>query len=266
MMKSSEEMLEDVLSRLRTQGGITETSAGSVARMFAEVMIAEFSPFYDELNLVASMSFVSTARGPYLDLIGELLNCERAALETDENYRARITSQVTVAQSANLTALRLQALQLNGVADVQFKRFTQGTGSFTCYVTPEVFPITTNLLMQVEKVLEDTAAYGMNIEVKTSEYSPVDLNLNLILHSKATALERQHLRNQVTTNVANYMRGLNMGESLIINELVQRIMETSEQILDMEIKQLVVNDKEYFVKNIEPSLEERYYLRKINVA
>ncbi|MEC2836258.1 hypothetical protein P9Z37_29100, partial [Bacillus thuringiensis] len=73
-------------------------------------------------------------------------------------------------------------------------------------------------------------------------------------------------RNKVVQNVGAYMKQLNMGSPIIINEIIQRVMETSEQILDMEFKKLVVGEKEYFIKNVEPSLEERYFLRKINVA
>lgn len=266
MRKTSDEMLESVLTKLRTSAGITETSPGSIARMFAEVLIEEYAPFYDELDLVTSMGFVSTSTGAYLDLIGELLNCTRNVDETDDNYRARIVNQVSVQQSANLTSIRLKALLIDGVADVQFKRFTRGTGSFTAYIIPQVYPITTDLLMQVEDALNEAAAYGMNVEVKTSEYSPVDLTINLILSAKSTSLERQYIRNRVSANVSAYMNQLNMGSPIIINELIQRVMETSDQILDMEIKQIVVGEKEYFVKNIVPSSEQRYFLRTINVA
>lgn len=266
MMKSTQEMLEDVLVRLRSEGGITETSAGSIARMFAEVLIEEFGPFYGELDLAKSMAYVSSSQGAYLEMIGELLNCPREYLESDENYRARITNQVTVQQNANLTAIRLKALLTQGVADVQFKRYTHGTGSFTCYVTPEIFPIQNNLLARVEQVLEDTAAYGMAFDVKTSEYTPVDVTINLIMNTKSTSLERQHVRSQVQENITAYMNGLAMGETVIVNEIVQRVMETSSSILDLEFKQLMVGEKEYFIKNIEPSLEERFFLRKLTVV
>lgn len=266
MRKSKDEILESVLERLRSQGGITETSPGSIARMFAEVIIEEFNPLYDEIDLMVAMSFLSTAKNSYLDLIGELLNCPRLNLESDEEYRARIANQVTVLQSANLIALRLKTLQIEGVADVQFKRYTHGTGSFTCYVIPQVYPITNDLLIRVEETVNEVAGYGMGIEVKVSDYSPVDIDLHLIFRSNSTSLERQHIRNKVISNVTSYMKELNTGSPIIINEIVQRVMETSDQILDMEIKRIVVNEKEYFIKNIEPYLEEQYILRKISVA
>ncbi|MEK1829020.1 baseplate J/gp47 family protein [Priestia megaterium] len=266
MRKSTDEMLESVLSRLRTQAGITETSPGSIARMFSEIIVEEFGPFYSELDIVAAMSYVSTATGTYLELIGELLNCARLEDETDDNYRARISNQVSVQQSANIIALRLKVLQLDGVADAQFKRFTQGAGSFTCYVIPQVYPVTNDVLIRVEDTLNDVAGYGMGIEVKVSDYKPVDMTFNLIFKSKSTLLEREYFRNQVIQNVTAYMSNLNMGSPIIITDIIQRVKNASDQILDIEFKELVVGDKQYYIKNIEPSLEERYFLRKINVV
>lgn len=71
----------------------------------------------------------------------------------------------------------------------------------------------------------------------------MDITLNLIFHSKTTSLERQHIRNKVVQNVGAYMKQLNMGSPIIINEIIQRVMETSEQILDMEFKNLLLVKK-----------------------
>lgn len=267
MRKTQQEMLESVLNALRSRDGITETSPGSVARTFAEVIIEEFYPFYEELDLMTTMSFVSSATGSYLDLIGELLNCTRNdSEETDGDYRARIINQVSVLQNANLIALRIKALQVSGVADVQFKRFTSGTGSFTCYVTPQKFPIDKYVLHQVETALEDTAAYGIDVTVKVIEETPIDLYINVIYHSKTTSLEKTHIRNQITDKITAYMSSLENGASIIMSEISKLIMETSNRILDMEIREIYVKDKSYFIKNIEASIHEKYYLRKLSVA
>lgn len=266
MRKPKSEMLEDILFRLRTEGGITATTPGSIARLFAEVIVEEFDPLYDELDLMMSMAFVSSATNSYLDLIGELLNCPRNEDESDDDYRARIINQVSVIQTANLTSLRLKALQVSGVADVQFKRYTHGAGSFTCYIIPEVYPVPNDLLLRVEEALHEVVAYGMAYEVKISDYIPVDMDIQLIFRSNSTTLERQHIRNQVSGRVTSYIGELKMGDTIVINEIIQRVMEASEQVLDMKINRILVNEKEYYIKNIEPSAEEQYYLRKISVT
>src|SRR5699024_9698699 len=154
-----------------------------------------------ELDLVTAMSYISSSSGVYLEMIGELLSCTREEGETDDNYRARISNQVSVMQNANMIAIRLKALQVPGVADIQLKRFTRGTGSYTCYVVPQVYPIDDNLLIRVEDALNEITAYGSYVEVKVTEYIPVDININLIFSSRAKSIEKEHIRNQVIGNV-----------------------------------------------------------------
>jgi uncharacterized phage protein gp47/JayE len=266
MRKTKEEMLEGILTQLTSRKGITETSPGSVARTFAEVLVDEFYGFYEELDAMMVMSYVSTARGTYLDLIGMLLDCTRNTGELDSEYRYRITNQVYVVQGGNLIALRIKILQLTGVADAQFKRFTNGAGSFTCYIIPEVFPIANDLINRVQSVVDEVASYGIYGEVKTSTAIPVDMNIQLIFANQTTNAERQTIRQQAVAKVERYVKNLGMGEAIIINEVIQQVMETSSKITDMQIYNLTVKDVNQYVKNVYPKAEEQYFLRRISMT
>lgn len=266
MRKTKQEMLDSVLTSMMSRKGITETSPGSLARTFTEILIEEFYSFYEELDAMMLMSYVSTARGSYLDLIGELLACTRISGESDNDYRYRITNQVYVVQGANLTALRIKVLQLDGVADAQFKRFTNGAGSFTCYVIPETYPISNDLINKVQAAIDETSAYGVYGEVKTSTAIPVDISIQLIFATQTTNAERQTIRTQVASAVESYVKGLAMGEPIIINEVIQQTMDVSAKINDMTIYSLSVKDINQFVKNIYPGAEEQCYLRRISVT
>lgn len=266
MRKTKSEMLENVLTSLVAKKAVTDTSPGSVARMFAETLIEEFYQFYEQLDAMMLMSFVSTARGTYLDLIGQLLACTRNTGETDEDYRYRVVNQVYVVQGANLTSLRIKILQVSGVADVQFKRFTNGAGSFTCYVIPESYPISNDLINKVQAEVDTTAAYGIYGEVKVSTVIPVDMDMNLIFTNQTTNAERQTVRQQVAAAIQKYVKGLQMGEAIIINEIIQQSMDISSKILDMQIVSLTVNEVNQYVKNIYPKTQEQYFLRRISVT
>ena len=266
MRKTKQEVLDNILAQLTSRKGITETSAGSVARTFAEIITEEFYGFYEELDAMMLMSYVSTARDSYLDLIGALLNCTRNSGEADNDYRYRITNQVYVVQGGNLTALRIKILQVSGIADVRFKRFTNGAGSFTCYIIPEVFPIAADLINKVQAVVDEVASYGIYGEVKTSTAIPIDMNIQLIFATQTTNAERQTIRQQVVAAVEKYIKSLSMGEGIIINEVIQRTMEISSKITDMQIYNLVVKDVSQYVKNVYPKAEEQYFLRRISVT
>ena len=266
MRKTKSEMLDKVLTSLVSRKGITDTSPGSVARMLSEVLIEEFYQFYEQLDAMMLMSFVSTARGMYLDLIGQLLACSRNVGETDNDYRYRITNQVYVVQGGNLTALRIKILQINGVANVEFRRFTNGAGSFTCYIIPETYPVATDLINKVQAVVDEVASYGIYGEVKISTAIPIDLSIQLIFTDQTTNQERQSIRQQVVSTIERHIKSLTMGEAIIINELVQQTMDASSKILDMQIVNLAVNDLNQYVRNIYPKSEEQYFLRRISVV
>lgn len=259
-------MLNDILTTLVTKKSVTDVSAGSVARTFAEVLIEEFYQFYEQLDAMTVMSFVSTARNSYLDLIGQLLACTRNTGESDEDYRYRITNQVYVVQGGNLTSLRIKILQLDGVADVEFKRFTNGAGSFTCYVIPEQYPITNDLINKVQAEVDTTASYGIYGEVKVSTAIPVDVTIQLVFSNQTINAERQNIRQKVVASIENYVKGLVMGGPIIINEIIQQTMDASTKIIDMQIVNLSVSDTSQYVRNVYPKAEEQYFLRKISVT
>ena len=266
MRKSKQEMIDSILTQMATRQGITETSAGSIARTFVEIMTEEFYPFYEELDSQTMMAYVSTARGSYLDLIGALLNCTRFDEESDADYRARIVNQVYVAQGANIIALRIGVLAVDGVADVEFTRFTNGAGSFACYIIPESFPITNELIDNVQAVIDEKCGYGIYGEAKAATAIPVDISIQLVFNTQTSNAERQSVRQTVSSSVEKYINQLGRGAAIIINEIIEQTMSSSSKIVDMQIYQLSVSDVEQYVRNLYPRAEEQYFLRRISIT
>ncbi|MDK2600686.1 baseplate J/gp47 family protein [Bacillus stercoris] len=266
MKKSREEILNDLDYRLRSQTDITNTDPGSVARTFLEVLTEEFYEFYDELDLAVSMGFVSTATGSYLDLIGALLDCKRNPGEDDENYRSRIISQVYVVAGANLTSIRLKALSVEGVNDVKFKQYSHGAGSFTCYVITSDPQASRDVLDAVQAVVDDTKAYGVYAEVTTPVLIPVELMVRLIFSSDAGTTEKNTIRQGVIKEVRQYVDNLELGETLIINELIQRIMDVSTKIKDTDIYGLNINNVSQYVTNVTIKADEKFILDSLDIT
>lgn len=264
--KTRAEILSSILRRLQEDTPITDVNPGSIARTFAEVLSEEFYEFYNRLELASTMNFVSTATGIYLDMIGKLLNCTRLSGEDDESYRARIVNQVYVVQGANQTAIRLRALSVPGVRDVILQEYTQGTGSFTVYVITEDPSSPQEVLNAVEDEVNQAKAYGVYAEVKAPVLIPVELMVRLLFSNDVQDLERAAIRQSVSRNIKVYVDSLLPGDPLIVNELIQRIMDTSDKIQDCEIQVLKVNDVERFVSNVYTDIGERLILETIEVA
>ena len=266
MRKSKQEMIDSILNEMIIRQGVTEVSPGSVARTFVEIMTEQFYGFYEELDAMMLMGYVTTATGTYLDLIGALLNCTRNVGESDGDYRTRITNQVYVVQGANIIALRLRVLQVTGVADVEFVRFTNGAGSFTCYIIPEEYPISNSLIDAAQAVVDEVQGYGIYGLVKASTAIPVDMSIQLFFNASTTNAERQTLRQNVSSSVEKYVNGLGRGEGIVINEIIQQVMDTSPKITDMQIFQLNVNDVSQYIRNLYPKAQEQYFLRRISIT
>jgi phage-related baseplate assembly protein len=266
MKKSREQILADLEYRLQMSTDITNTDPGSVARTFLEVLTEEFYDFYSELELSVTMGFVSTASGRYLDMIGMLLNCQRAIDETDENYRARIVNQVYVVAGANITAIRLKALAVNGVKDVIFKEYSHGAGSFSCYVITDDAQASRSILRAVEAAINDTKAYGVYAEVKTPVLIPVELMVRLVFSNDAGAAEKTTIRQNVVRQVRNYINSLSLGDTLVINEVIQQVMDVSTKIKDLDIYSLKVNGTSRHITNQTIKWDEKFILDVLDIT
>lgn len=267
MRKSKEEILNDLLTRLQAKTDITHVDPGTVARTFIDILTEEFDELYSQLDFAMAMSFVSTAGGRYLDLIGELLNCKREPGESDENYRSRIINQVYVVAGANLTAIRLAVLSVPGVKDAIFKEYTHGAGSFTCYVIPSngVQP-SPDLLEQVENAINDAKAYGVFADVRGPVLIPVDLKVRLVFEDGAGTSEKNSIRQNVGRQIQKFMSELDLGSPLLINDLIHRIMEVSPRIQNVDVYSLKVKGINRFIQDVHIKEDEQFVLNSIDVT
>jgi phage-related baseplate assembly protein len=266
MKKSREQILADLEYRIQTQSGISNTDPGSVARTFLEVLTEEFYDFYSELELTVAMGFVSSASGRYLDMIGMLLACNRTLGESDASYKMRIVNQVYVVAGANLTAIRLKALSIEGVRDVIFKEYTHGAGSFSCYVITNDVQASRSILNAVEGAINDAKAYGIYAEVKTPVLIPVELMVRLIFSSDAGNAEKTTIRQNAARTVRNYFDNLVLGETLVINEVIQIIMDVSTKIKDLDIYGVTVDGTNRYVTNQTIKWDEKFVLDVLDIT
>jgi hypothetical protein len=266
MLKTQSEVLADLQARLTEKTDITNVDPGSVARTFLDVLSEEFYEFYSELDLSVTMGFVSTATGSYLNMIGQLLNCPRNAGETDDNYRARITNQVYIVAGANLTSIRLKGLTVDGVKDLVFKQYTHGAGSFTCYVISQTPDTDRSTLSAVQSIIDDTKAYGVYAEVLSPVLIPVELMVRLVFSNDVSTAEKGTIRQNASMALGNYIGNLSMGDSFILNEAIQQIMDVSPKIIDLDIYGLAINNTQKFIGNVDCKWNERFILDSLDIT
>jgi len=151
-------------------------------------------------------------------------------IENDTNYRFRISSQVVASESANLTAVRLAALVVPGVADIILIPFNRGIGTIDIIVQSTLPRTSDTLLAAVAESVFRQTAQG----VVPNVMAPVDIGMSMrgtiTLRERISNNEQASLLRTVVNNISDYINNLDIGEEFIVNEAVERVMGTSDMI------------------------------------
>lgn len=156
-------------------------------------------------------------------------------VETDANYRFRIASKVLSSEAANATAIRVAALSVPGVAEVVELPQARGVGTFELLVQATTSDTPASLISAVQTALDQTKAHGIIAVAK----APVDIGISMtgsVKFRKALPTnEEATILDTITRNVSSYINNLNIAEDFIVNEVVERVMATSDFIKDLGI-------------------------------
>lgn len=265
MNKLYEDILKDLLKRLEEKTGINELNPGAVARSLMEILSERFGDMYFEILNLKFSAFLSTASNQYLDLIGELVSCVRKEDESDDDYRARIAKQVFVIAGANKTAVRLAALEVEGVIDAKFKEYTHGAGSFTLHIITDDMERINEILSQVEEKVDKVKAGGVYAEIATPLLIPVSIKVRVMYRSSASTEEKEVIKAHIIQDAKKYMGNLKPGDTLLYADLLRTLKATSPKISDVILQGITVKDMPRFIGNISARWDERLYLQNINV-
>ena len=238
-------------------GGTTMSlTPGSVARLLIACVNAEFEMAYEKLEEVHLQSFLSTATGQFIDLIGELVSCKRYLNESDDNYKYRVSKQVTVLEAANQLAIKMSLLSIDNVSDVVFQRFTYGCGSFTAFVITDNAMDQADVIEKCEEVVSQTVAYGTKFSIEIPTLIPVEIGIKVIF--KNTATDTANAKLALRAVIREYINSRAVGESIIINEIIEKAMSISDDIYDINIFKFKIDNKNVEAVNQSCRTDERF--------
>jgi hypothetical protein len=252
--KSYDELCQQVYTDFVENG--FSTTPGSIAKLFADIINKNVSGFYEALSINHVQAFVTTATGDFLDAIGVLLNCTRNTSELDDDFRKRITHQCLSLPRANETSIRLAVLSVAGVEDVVLRRYSHGPGSFT--VVPIVNSSNPSVMSDIEDVLNDAASYGEKITIKLPTAKLVKIVISLIYSVSTTDVEKQNIAVKVREEIIKYINSLKTEQTLIINELAERIMDVDDNIVDYSCNDFKINNQNCLYINQGARWDERF--------
>lgn len=173
----------------------------------------------------------------YTDSVNDTLKVTNEAdiftardIEIDANYRFRLSQRVVEAQGANPTAIQLTALTVPGVADLVYLPYHRGIGTSDLILKSTTPVITNSLITAVQEAVDQATSAGNTTKVR----GPVEVGIALVATltlNQAVSIDTQtQIINNATNNVINYINSLDIGQELILNQIVERILSTSSVI------------------------------------
>ena len=179
---------------------------------------------------------------------GTLLVRNRAAitsgrsLESDPDFRYRISKQVTASEMGNQTAIRLAALSVPGVADISEVPYVRGLGTFGVYIKSLDARVADELVNAVQDVVDQVQSFGnKGFALKPKEIG-IEMVLSLTYRETVPNRDRASITRDVVGAMYDYVNNLNIGEDFIINEVVQRVMQVDDRIKNVGVANKPIDD------------------------
>ena len=182
----------------------------------------------------------------YSDFLNDTLNVDNPNgiftgrdLESDTNYRFRISQQVVAAEAGNLTAIRLAALSVPGVADIELSTFARGIGTYDVLIKSITPSVSDTLREAVQAAISEVTSQGIIGLARRPKETGMAFEITIYYRTtpgeSLTNSVKETIENNVIENLTNYVNSLDIGEEFIINEAVQRVLETDDRIKDIGV-------------------------------
>jgi uncharacterized phage protein gp47/JayE len=187
------------------------------------------------INTLAKHNFSN-----YTDFINDTLKVINVApitngrgIESDVNYRFRISQATTSAEAANETAIRLAVLSVPGVADVSIIPYIRGIGTFGIYIKSTSTIISEGLLSASQSVIDKEQALGNAGVALEPTLAGLEMVIKLNLTGDFSADELTEIETNAIQATEDYVNNLDIGEEFIQQELVSRILRSDERIRNL---------------------------------
>jgi len=150
--------------------------------------------------------------------------------ESDTNFRYRVSNAIVASEAANIIAVRLAALGVAGVADVTMIPYDRGSGTFTVLIKA-LYPIVSDALIeQVQQAINRIKAFGNSGISRAPKNVGIQMTVTLRYRTEITEDQKVTLETVVEDEIINYCNNLAIGEEFSTQELIRRILNTSNQI------------------------------------
>lgn len=209
---------------------VSATQQGDISNVGQDTLtnhdFENYSDFENGTLLVRNRASITSGRG----------------LESDEDFRYRISKQVTASEMGNETAVRLAALSVPGVADVSMVPYVRGLGTFAVYIKSLEARVSDELVDAVQDTIDTVQSFGNRGYALKPKEIGIEMILSLTYRESITARDRTSINRDVVGTMYDYINNLDIAEDFIVNEVVQRVMQVDDRIKNVGVANKPIDD------------------------
>ena len=187
-----------------------------------------------------------------------------ADVESDEEYRFRLSRALTSRYGSNLAAIEVASVISPGVSRSEILQFARGAGTFDVLLIPQGNRVTNTAREVTRRAIERVVAYGVSFKVREPEYVPIKVTVQLIFNPTTTEGEKITARQTVQSDLIRYLSSIPMGGELIINQLRSAALGPSS-VKDVRILELYIDCKSRTLRNVALKEDEVFILDEESV-
>lgn len=153
--------------------------------------------------------------------------------ENDENYRYRIQKEKISSEAGNETAIRLALLVIPGVANVVQVPYSRGIGTSDWLISSTSINVSAELLEAAQNAIDFKQSVGMSNIAKSPVLIGTEFIFSLKYKGRLEDRQKEQIKTDVKKNIADYVNNLEIADSLVIDQIVRVILNSSNLIESM---------------------------------
>jgi uncharacterized phage protein gp47/JayE len=180
-------------------------------------------------------------------------------LETDGDYRFRLSNSVAGASTANEVAVRLSLAGIPDLARVELKEFARGAGTFDALLVPAGNTLSSATAEIARRAVDTVSAFGISSRIVEPKYKRFRVSVQLIAVSGTGDGTIDSNRLTAKNAILDYFETIPMGGEFIVNRLRAAIIDSvAQNIKDIRIIDLCINGRPQSVRNMKLRPDELF--------
>lgn len=211
-----------------------------------------------EFNVGANQLVVHSLSNPNVKVTNDISIVSGSDVETDAQYKYRLSKAFTTKYGANRTAIQIAASSRPGVSRSEIVPYARGAGTFDVLLIPQGNKLAQSTIDEARRVVESVAAFGVSPMIREPVYVAFKVMAQLRFNANVEEGTKAASRRAAESAVLAYFASIPLGGEMVLNQLRSSILSASSTIKDVKILEFCLDGKPKILSNIQLVADELF--------